>query len=142
MTLSTEVAQLREMLSAHIEDSKLRQRERITARPRDAERLDPTPVAVPIEQQDPPSMRELVHEYVQGALSQQAADADLGTFEEEDDFVEEDPELLNMSGFEISEFPMEDEIPIEDASPPVAAPEPPEPVPAPEPPVAGTEATT
>lgn len=128
------------MLAAHIAESKQSQRAMIQGRARDPESLDPTPVAIPIDN-SPPSIREMVYEYVQGALSQQAHAEDLGTFEEEDDFEEEDPDLLDLSGFEIHDYELVDELPLADAAPPPAAPGEPNPLPEPEPAPVETEAT-
>lgn len=111
------------MLAAHIAENKITQRQLIQARARTPEVLDPIPLAGPIDH-GPPSMRDLVQEYVREAFSQHAHENDLGTFEEEDDFEPEDEDLLNMSGFEVSEFPLEDEAPMEDPSPPPPAAEP------------------
>ncbi len=100
--------------------------------------MDNTPVDMPIGMERPPSMRELVQEYVEGALSQRAQDEQMGTFEEEDDFEADDPDLLDLSGFEVFEHPMaeEDEAGTVVASedPPVDAPAASEPPPT-EPPV-------
>ncbi len=83
---------------------------------------DPTPLEIPIGYGAPPTMRELVQEYVEGALSQQAAEDDFGTFEEEDDFEEDDEALLDLSGYEVTEFEMVDEDPQPDPAPPEGAP--------------------
>lgn len=121
MSVAGEVKQLRELLEAHIALQQQTQRSRIQARPRDPEDLDPIPLAIPVDN-SPPSMRELVQEYVEDALSKHAIENDMGTFAEEDDFEEEDPELLNLSGFEVQDYEMEEEIPIADASPPPESP--------------------
>jgi len=58
------------------------------------EHLDPTPIALPVGLDRPPSMAELVQRYVRTALSQHAADSGHETFEEADDFdVDDDPEI-------------------------------------------------
>ncbi len=81
-------------------------RDRIHAREKIREVPDPIPLEMPIGMESPPSMRELVQEYVRTELSQHASDTDMGTFEEEDDFEEDDPALLDLSGFEVHEFEM------------------------------------
>jgi len=105
-------------------------RDKINARAPAREVPDPTPIELPIGYDRPPTMRELVHEYVEGAMSAKAAESDYGTFEEEDDFEEDDPNLLDLSGYEVSEFEMveEDETGevITPESPPVDSREPPE----------------
>ncbi len=101
-------------------------RDLIQRRPRSPEKLDPTPVALPLGSEGPSSIAELVQQYVAGALSQHAAQQNFGTFEEEDDFDEEDPELLNLSGFEVTEYEFEEEIPPEPEAPPEPSPAPPQ----------------
>ncbi len=141
MSVADEVRKFRELLG-------MPRRQRIDARVRVPEVLDPIPLELPVGYNAEPSMRDLVQEYVRGALSQQAAEENLGTFEEEDDFEEENPELLDLSGYEITEFEMVDENPAPDAAPPggppggTEVPPSPDPSPPPEsPPVAVTEST-
>ncbi len=141
MSVAEEVRKFRELLG-------MPRRERIHARVRVPEVLDPIPLELPVGYNAEPSMRDLVQEYVRGALSQQAAEENLGTFEEEDDFEEENPNLLDLSGYEVTEFEMVDEYPAPDAAPPGGPPEgtevpsSPDPSPPPEsPPVAVTEST-
>lgn len=86
-------------------------REAIQARARVAEEVDPIPLEVPVGHSLPPTMRELVQEYVQGALSEAALSAELGSFEEEDDFEVPDENLLDLSGFEVSLYEMVEEDP-------------------------------
>lgn len=84
---------------------------------------DPVPLEMPVGYETPPTMEEMIQQYVRQELSVQAQEQGFGTFEEEDDFEIEDPEEISMSGFEVDEFAMTDEEAIEDASPPSAAPE-------------------
>ncbi len=86
-------------------------RDRIHARAKHPELPDPIPLEMPIGFDHPPSIRELVQEYVRSEMSQQASKDDMGTFEEEDDFEEDDEALLDLSGFEVHEFEMVDEDP-------------------------------
>ncbi len=97
-------------------------RDRIQARPKDREVPDPTPIEAPIGMEIPPTMRELVQEYVEGAMSRAAAESQMGTFEEEDDFDEDDEGLLDLSGFEVHHYDMVDESPEADAAPPEGPP--------------------
>ncbi len=83
--------------------------ERFQARPRDQEHPDPTPVALPVGYKTPPTMDELIQLYVREAVSQKASDQGFGTFEEEDDFSEDDPNPLPMGEFEVNEYEMEDD---------------------------------
>lgn len=84
------------------------------------EKVNTRPVELPTGMQRPPSMEELVQRYVRGALSTWAADQKLGTFEEEDDFEEVDPDTLPNLPFTVVEYPMTDEG-LPDASPPERA---------------------
>ncbi len=104
MSVATELAAMRALFERP-------RREAIQARVSQGEIPDPIPLEMPIGMEQPPSMRELVQEYVRSEMSQQAAEADMGTFEEEDDFDEEDEALLDLSGFEVHEFEMVDEDP-------------------------------
>lgn len=110
MDASKEIALLREELAELRREMAISRRERINARAPDKEVPDPKPIAIPIAMQTPPTMAELVQKYVAGALSEQAASQQMGTFEEEDDFEEEDPELLALSLFELNAQQMEDEV--------------------------------
>lgn len=111
MSVAEELKALGELLSGA-------RRDKINGRVSAPETLDPTPVEIPLEMQGPPSMRELVQEMVEGAMSKKAADDGYGTFEEEDDFEAEDENLLDLSGYEVTEYPMVEEAPQADAAPP------------------------
>ncbi len=105
-------------------------RDRIHARASLPEVPDPIPLELPVGYEQPPSMQELVQQYVRETLSDDAAASDMGTFEEEDDFEVDDENLLDLSGYEVHEFEMVEENPVEDPAPPedppVAAPAAPE----------------
>ncbi len=101
-------------------------RERINDRVHPGEIPDPVPLEIPVELRGPPTTRELVQQYVAEAVSAQAVEDGYGSFEEEDDFEIPDETLLDLSGYEVIEIPMEDEAP-PDAAPPEPAPAPPEP---------------
>lgn len=103
MSVAEELKNIRETVTTS-------RRSRIQARESAPEVLDPTPVEVPTAFQGSPSLKELVEQYVQGAMSQQAAQQGLGTFEEEDDFEEENPDLLDLSGYEVFDQEFVEEI--------------------------------
>ncbi len=110
--LVAEVGQLR------VELLELRQsrREKQEAHQGDGrEHPDPTPIEIPLGFQAPPSLKEMVQEAVRTQFSAYAESQDLGTFEQEDDFEPEDEDLLILSGFEVTEYEMEDEAPLDDA---------------------------
>ena len=112
------------MLEAHIADAKRTQRQHIQGRTSAPETLDPVPMEGAC--QGPPGpvpMAEQIQAMIREEISVQAAEQDMGTFEQEDDFVEEDADLFLLSGFEVTEVPMEEEIPVEDASPPPESPQ-------------------
>jgi len=92
-------------------------REAIAARVHPAEMPDPVPLEMPAGYGGPPTMRELVQTYVEETLSKQAVEDDFGTFEEEDDFEIEEQEMLDLSGYEVREYEMVEEVPQADASP-------------------------
>ncbi len=129
MSVAEELVKLRELLET---PRRVAIQNRVSA----PEVLDPVPVELPVGMQGPPSMRELVQEYVRGAMSDYAEEHELGTFDEEDDFEPENEELLDLSGYEVVEFPMVDESAADDTAT-AAEPQPAEPgapqEPAPEP---------
>lgn len=80
-------------------------RERLNlARPDGREHPDPTPIELPIGYEHPPTLREQMQRYIREELSVQAAETGLGTFEEENDFEPEDPEEVQLSGYEVHEY--------------------------------------
>ncbi len=99
------------------------QRERLRGRPLDKEHPDKTPLALPVGYQTPPTMEEMIQMYVRHAVSDAASDQGYGTFEEEDDFGEDDQSPLPFPEYEVNEYEMEDDpdmpetAPVEDPSP-------------------------
>ncbi len=93
----------------------------------DKEVPDPTPVELPVGYEAPTSTEQLIQQYVRVEMSRLAAGQELETFEQADDFEAEDPEELQMSGFEVHYHELEEEMPAADASPPGSRAEPPEP---------------
>ena len=93
--------------------------ELVTAPPRartiaryDYEEVDPVPIAVPIEQQQPPSVDEMIQQAVRQQLSAAADEGGYETFEEADDFEEEEPDEIPWTAFNVNEeYDMEDEVP-------------------------------
>ncbi len=118
---------------------------------RDAEHPDPTPIEIPGGQMAPDTVQQLIQRYVQMEHSR-LDDENLGPFEEEEDFAEDDTDHLPDSLFEINEYELEpdpDMPEVLDASkltvstqdaPPVDPP-PAEPAPPPEPPAAPSTPT-
>lgn len=70
------------------------------------ERVDPTPVEVPIQQ--PPTLKEMVRSIVRTEVSRAAYEQGFDTFEEHDDFEEEDPDPDFTSRYEVVEMEEED----------------------------------
>ncbi len=93
-------------------------REVLRARVADKEHPDPVPLEQPVDYDRPPSMQELVQQYVRQTVSQAAVDDGYGSFDEEDDFSEEGNYALLVSPYELSEYQMTDEEEVVDASPP------------------------
>lgn len=102
-SLATEV---RQQLSQLGELLRLSRRERLQKRFSDTarEHPDPTPVEVPLGYRAPPTLREQMQMYIREELSAKAAQAGLGTFEEENDFEPEDADEIPLSGYEVFEF--------------------------------------
>jgi len=117
--LRKELAEIRALVAST-------RREMFSEREKDKEVLDPTPAAIPISVSSPPSMQELVQRYVRETVSEIARDEGHGTFEEEDDFEEDDHDELSLSGFEVTEYQMEDDPGIEDGEGEKPADSPPE----------------
>lgn len=117
MSVTDELQKITALLTNAGKEMRLSRRERLQARPKLREHPDPIPIALPVGMETPPTMRELVQEYVEGALSKHAASQQLGTFKEEDDFEEDDHDLLPMSQYEVHEFDMVEENPLPDAAP-------------------------
>ena len=63
-------------------------------------------MAVPTGYETPPTMTELIQLYVREEVSQAASAQNMGTFEEEDDFEEDDEELLPVGQYEVNEYEM------------------------------------
>lgn len=72
----------------------------------DKEIVDPVPMEMPIDGQRPPTITELIQQYIR---AENQPRNEIGTFEEEDDFEEDDPDLLPDLPFEIREYPLEEE---------------------------------
>ena len=82
-------------------------REQIQARHPAKEVPDTTPLSIPVGYETPPTMTELIQRYVRLEVSQQAsADGD-GTFQEEDDFSEDEHYPLPFTPFDVNALPME-----------------------------------
>jgi len=112
------------MLEAHIAESRRSQRDTIQARPRVPELLDPVPMEGAVSGPPGPApITEQLQAYIREVVSQHAGEEDMGTFAQEDDFEEEEADLLDLSGFEVMDYEMEEEIPVEDPSPPPESPQ-------------------
>ncbi len=85
------------------------QRERLRARPLDKEIPNPIPVALPIGYEAPPTMEDMIRMYVRHEVSQAASDQGLGTFEEEDDFSEDEQNPLPFPDYDVNEYDMEND---------------------------------
>ena len=122
MSVLDEIRKITALLTSTKAELSLSRRERLQARPKLREHPDPTPIALPVGLRSPPTMQELVQQYVEGAMSTYAASHQLGTFEEEDDFEDTDDEMPPLSQFEVTEFPMEDDEKMEGVSDPAKPP--------------------
>lgn len=83
------------------------------------EAVDPEPVEWPAGLKAPPSLEDRIRRLIRTELSRQAEEAGGGSFEEEDDFEDEDYDPLPMSPYEIQ--PMQEERPLAAPPPPTDA---------------------
>ena len=73
------------------------------------EQPDPTPVHIPGKAEKPLSLREEMRRFVREELSKQVQKEDYGSFDEEDDFEEENPDLDMLSPYTVHELKPEGE---------------------------------
>ncbi len=123
MPRPSEVGELRKELAEIRRELKATRREIIHERVSPKEVMDPTPVELPADYGGPPTMAELVQKYVRETLSMDAAQQGQGTFEEEDDFSEDDHDELDLSGYEVTEYDMQDIVDFEEERTAPEAPE-------------------
>lgn len=87
------------------------QRASIKSRKRDWEIPDPTPVVIPGDFERPPTIQEMLRMYLANEqVQQEIREEGFETFEEADDFEPDEEDLLPLSGFEVVEYDMEDEV--------------------------------
>ncbi len=137
--IKRELVEMRARFDAPLSGQVSRQKART-----DCEHPDPTPIELPGGPggEPPESIQEVIKRYVHYERAQ-LDDPEVGTFEEEDDFTEEDTDQLPLSMHEITEYELEEDPdmpPAQDASeleepntPATGDPEPTDPV-APDPP--------
>ena len=75
----------------------------------DPEDLDPTPMELPFDAHTPTPLSELMAAMVVQELDRRAEQEGHETFEEADDFEEEDPDTLDFSAYELND--MQEEFP-------------------------------
>ena len=80
-----------------------------TASPKDQQKLDTTPVEMPLGYRTPTPLQDLIASMVREAVALETGE-DFETPEEADDFEVEDEELLDLSPYEITA--LQDEEPI------------------------------
>jgi len=83
-------------------------REQIMARKVPGETPDPSPVHVPGKSDRPLSLREEMRRFVREELSKQAQQLEAGTFDDEDDFSETDPDPDLTSPYTVTELTPEE----------------------------------
>ena len=69
-----------------------------------SEKLDLTPIAIPIGNKKPLSLQEEIQRFIRSEISENAESKGEETFEEADDFEEENPETLDLSNYEFPEI--------------------------------------
>jgi len=82
------------------------------------EHPDPTPHSLATDFERPPTIQELVQQYIRAEVSAQADQEGQDTFEDHDDFEPEDPEELPFTPYVLTEAQLIEEHPTQDASPP------------------------
>lgn len=71
-------------------------------------KMDTTPLALPVGMRQPPTLAEEVRRFVRQELSESASQAGSETFEEADDFTEEDPDRLPLTPYELTAMQAEE----------------------------------
>lgn len=66
------------------------------------EKNDPTPMAKPIGYNQPLSLQDEIRRFIRQEVSVQAQDDGHETFEEADDFEEEDPDTVDLTNYELT----------------------------------------
>lgn len=95
------------------------------------EKLDPTPMELPVDADEPETMEEIIQRLVRTQISQIAVAQGDGSFEDEDDFEEEDGYLLDFTAYELDaaeaeQVPQEGDFPEgSEETTPTSPPEPP-----------------
>jgi hypothetical protein len=86
----------------------------------DPEKLDDTPIEMPLGARRPRPLQELIARMVKEAVEDETGE-EFDDIEEEDDFEEEDPDTLDFSPYEFAEI--QEEYPVEqEPAPPKARP--------------------
>lgn len=89
-------------------------REALRSRHHQGEVPDPTPLHVPGKSDRPLSLRDEMRRFVREELSKQASQHDAGTFEDEDDFEEEDDAMDLLTPYTVSNLVPEGAAPDDD----------------------------
>ena len=82
-------------------------------------KADQTPVEMPV--QAPETTQEMLGRMIAEHLARQAAAEGFGTWEEEDDFEDEEPDVLDFSAYELEEIQDEADLPDPEEEPPPPA---------------------
>ncbi len=83
---------------------RLTNRQRLAARPPMAEEVDPIPIAPTVNQSKPETLQDEIRRFIRQEVSTHAELAGNESFEEADDFEEENPEHLDLSPYEFVEI--------------------------------------
>lgn len=82
----------------------LARRQAIRENRQKGETPDPTPVEIPGKMQRPLSLREEMKRFIREELSKGAESVGVETFEEADDFEEDDPDIELTTGYTVTEL--------------------------------------
>ncbi len=82
--------------------TKLTYREQLKQKKNPPEDIDCTPMVLPSNMQRPPSLEQEIARFVRTELSARAAENENDTFEEANDFTEDDPDVLDLTPYELA----------------------------------------
>lgn len=87
----------------------------------DVEKLDPTPIEATVPIHTHLTMQEELRRFVREQVSQAANEVGAETFEEANDFEEENPDLLDMTAYELDALQVDDTPPLDGVEAPQEA---------------------
>ncbi len=77
------------------------------------EDLDTTPMAAPVGADRPMTLQEEIQRFIKTEISQAAEDKQMETFEEADDFEEDDPDHVDLTPYNLTQLQEEEPLPLD-----------------------------